>query len=207
MDVVGDQLAFMIIDLDHPPKRLPLTFQSLLGFVAFGNVSDDGSGTPLVGYLEYGDGYLDREFRPVLSQRGEFQDLSDRLSLPCGLKFRKRLNGLFSIAGRSKKAMDFAAHHLVTGGAKHPFGGPDSNNVSCRWRRSYVSHNGSRSQRLLVNERELHGKLALPKQEIVCRDFDIPASSGIYRRKPCRRKSLLMIWSLTLQTLSRSSCR
>jgi hypothetical protein len=58
-----------------------------------------------------------------------------------------------------------------------------------------------------VNERELHGKLALPKQEIVCRDFDIPASSGIYRRKPCRRKSLLMIWSLTLQTLSRSSCR
>jgi hypothetical protein len=27
-----------------------------------------------------------------------------------------------------------------------------------------------------VNDRELHGKLALPKQEIICREFDIPAN-------------------------------
>ena len=40
----------------------------------------------------------------------------------------------------------------------------------------YLSHNESRSQSLFVNGRELHGKLDLPKQQIVCREFDLPGS-------------------------------
>ena len=51
-----------------------------------------------------------------------------------------------------------------------------SRSASHKLRVMYLSHNDSRSQRLLVNDRELHGKFALPKQEIVCREFDIPAS-------------------------------
>jgi hypothetical protein len=51
-----------------------------------------------------------------------------------------------------------------------------SSSAGYKLRVMYLSHNGSRSQRLLVNDRELHGKLALPKQEIVYREFDIPAN-------------------------------
>ena len=40
----------------------------------------------------------------------------------------------------------------------------------------YLSHNDSRSQSLFVNGRELHGKFDLPKQQIVCREFDLPGS-------------------------------
>ncbi len=40
----------------------------------------------------------------------------------------------------------------------------------------YLSHNESRCQSLLVNDRQLHGKLNLPPQQIVCREFDIPGS-------------------------------
>lgn len=34
----------------------------------------------------------------------------------------------------------------------------------------------SRAQSLSVNGRELHGKLALPKQQVVCREFDLSGS-------------------------------
>lgn len=40
----------------------------------------------------------------------------------------------------------------------------------------YLSHNDGRAQSLVVNGRELHAKLALPKQQIVCREFDVPGS-------------------------------
>ncbi len=40
----------------------------------------------------------------------------------------------------------------------------------------YLSHNEKRSQSLFVNGRELHGKLDLPKQQIVCREFDLPGA-------------------------------
>ena len=48
--------------------------------------------------------------------------------------------------------------------------------ASYKLRVMYLSHNESRAQSLFVNGRELHGKLALPKQQIVCRDFDLPGS-------------------------------
>ena len=51
-----------------------------------------------------------------------------------------------------------------------------SRNAGYKLRVMYLSHNDNRFQRLLVNDRELHGKLALPKQEIVCRELDVPAS-------------------------------
>ncbi len=40
----------------------------------------------------------------------------------------------------------------------------------------YLSHNENRAQSLFINGRELHGKLVLPQQQIVCRDFDVTGS-------------------------------
>ena len=40
----------------------------------------------------------------------------------------------------------------------------------------YLSHNEGRAQSLLVNGRELHDKLALPKQQVVCQEFDVSGS-------------------------------
>jgi predicted component of type VI protein secretion system len=37
----------------------------------------------------------------------------------------------------------------------------------------YLSHNGDRHQSLYVHDRELHGKLTLPKQELVSREFEL----------------------------------
>ena len=72
----------------------------------------------------------------------------------------------------------------------------------------YLSHNDSRSQRLLVNDRELHGKLALPKQEIVCREFDIPASE-VKNLPPEALQTKIAVDDLVVdsETLSRSSCQ
>ncbi len=40
----------------------------------------------------------------------------------------------------------------------------------------YLSHNENRAQSLFINGRELHGKLVLPQQQIVCREFDVTGS-------------------------------
>jgi len=51
-----------------------------------------------------------------------------------------------------------------------------SKTANYKLRVMYLSHNESRSQSLLVNGRELHGKLDLPKQQIVWREFDLAGS-------------------------------
>jgi alpha-glucosidase len=55
-------------------------------------------------------------------------------------------------------------------------------NARYKLRVLYLSHDDRRAQSLLVNDRVLHDKLALPKHKIVCREFDIPA--GIIRHLP-----------------------
>ncbi|MHB0960027.1 MAG: glycoside hydrolase family 97 protein [Pirellulaceae bacterium] len=40
----------------------------------------------------------------------------------------------------------------------------------------YLSHNENRAQSLFINGRELHDKLILPQQQIVCREFDVLGS-------------------------------
>ena len=39
MDLVGDDLPFVVAGLEHSPERLPLPLQSLLGLLAIRNVS------------------------------------------------------------------------------------------------------------------------------------------------------------------------
>jgi hypothetical protein len=51
-----------------------------------------------------------------------------------------------------------------------------SKTVHYKLRVMYLSHNDSRAQSLSVNDRELHGKLPLPKQQTVCRECDLPGS-------------------------------
>ena len=43
----------------------------------------------------------------------------------------------------------------------------------------YLSHNENRSQSLFVNGRELHGKLDLPRQQIVGRESDLPGDLDV----------------------------
>lgn len=65
----------------------------------------------------------------------------------------------------------------------------------------YLSHNESRSQSLFVSGRELHGKLNLPKQQIVCREFDIPGSE--IRELPAEAvKTRIAVDDVTVDTAS-----
>ena len=55
------------------------------------------------------------------------------------------------------------------------FGGL-SKTAKYRLRVMYLSNSDSRAQSLYINDRELHGAVNLPKQQIVCREFDVPGS-------------------------------
>jgi alpha-glucosidase len=65
----------------------------------------------------------------------------------------------------------------------------------------YLSHNDSRSQSLFVNGRELHGKLNLPRQQIVCREFDVPGSE-IRELPPEAMRTRIAVDEVTVDTAS-----
>ena len=68
MDVVGDGLPFVVAGLEHSPKRLPLPLQSLLGLLAFGDVTEDAHRTgPSIVNQEPADD-LRIEYASILAQ-------------------------------------------------------------------------------------------------------------------------------------------
>lgn len=76
-----------------------------------------------------------------------------------------------------------------------------SKSASYKLRVMYLSHNESRFQSLLVNGRTLHGKLHLPRREIVWKEFDI-SGSEVKDLPPEAVQTKIAVDGVTLDTRS-----